>query len=415
MKPQEGLLILILLAQTASCLAVQNFITYFDSDNPSLLVKRGKSKEHRADLRIIGLSLMVSPDYNIPLFYEIYPGNTNDAKRFSETIHLLKARCNNLNLNPDITLVFDRGSNSASNFHELLKNDSFCISFCWRFKNNQCKQILDNCNIEYTPRQGSIFGDTKAFRTTKEEYGRTLTVVVTDNPELYRTQIRSIELNIEKCKTDFTELMAKLKNRNAGNTSRGVPYTVDSLNSKANSILSREYMKEIFDYNIYKEGNNIYISYTINEEKYNHLKNCLLGKTVLFTSRNNWTNEQIVSACRAQYHVESCFKQMKDEKYFSFTPIRHFTDNNIIVHGFYCVLALTLSSVLNIEFSRMGYSVSLDAMLSNLADCRQVINYYVKNKKIIKTYTLSKMSDMAKRYFDKYNIYKYSFDQKVNN
>jgi transposase len=41
-----------------------NFITYIDTDTPCKLPQRGKSKEHRSDLRIVGLSLMVSPDNN---------------------------------------------------------------------------------------------------------------------------------------------------------------------------------------------------------------------------------------------------------------------------------------------------------------------------------------------------------------
>ena len=63
-----------------------NFFTYIDTSNPSTLAKRGKSKEKRSDLKIVGLSMMVTPDYNIPLFHEVYPGNKNDAKQFSELI-----------------------------------------------------------------------------------------------------------------------------------------------------------------------------------------------------------------------------------------------------------------------------------------------------------------------------------------
>jgi transposase len=57
-----------------------NFFTYIDTANPSSLVKRGHSKEKRTDLKIVGLSLMVSPDHNIPLFHEVYAGNTHDAE-----------------------------------------------------------------------------------------------------------------------------------------------------------------------------------------------------------------------------------------------------------------------------------------------------------------------------------------------
>ncbi|MDR1085999.1 MAG: transposase [Deltaproteobacteria bacterium] len=76
------------------------------------------------------------------------------------------------------------------------------------------------------------------------------------------------------------------------------------------------------------------------------MKNNYLGKTILFSNRNDWSNEQIVAAYRAQFHVEEDFKQMKNIKYLSFRPVRHFTDRTIRVHAFYCVLALTLCCLL---------------------------------------------------------------------
>jgi transposase len=174
-----------------------NFITYFDSDNSSKIAKRGKSKEHRADLRIVCLSLMVSPDFNLPLFHEISQGNANDAKHMFETIDPLKSRCLKLNLNPDITLVFDRGNNSLT-YLEKLDNYPFAFHFVGGLKQNQCKHLLETDVTEYKSLQSPDFGDTKAYRTTAEVYNRIFTVVITHNNELYRTQMRSIELSIDK-------------------------------------------------------------------------------------------------------------------------------------------------------------------------------------------------------------------------
>jgi transposase len=384
-----------------------NFITYFDSDNPSQIAKRGKSKEHRADLRIVGLSLMVSEDFNIPLFHETYPGNMNDAKHFTEIIGRLKERCSKLHLNPDITLVFDKGNNSSSNFEKLLESDPFAFHFVGGLKLIQCKQLQNIPINEYINLQGEQFRDTKVYRATIEEYGKTFTALITDNPELYRTQMRSIEIIISKCISEFNDLISKIELKQQGKLRGCFKCSVDSINSKVKTILSREHMKEIFDFKILGEQNHISLSYRLNDDKLKYLQNSILGKNVLFTSRNNWTNEKIVSAYRSQYHVEASFKQMKDDKYVSFYPLRHFTDNKIIVHAFYCVLALTLSCVLNLEFYRLGHSLSIDSMLANLSESRQVINYYVKNKKVIKTYSLSTMSHVAKNYIDEYKLYKY--------
>jgi hypothetical protein len=42
------------------------------------------------------------------------------------------------------------------------------------------------------------FGDSTAFRATKELFGRNVVVVVTDNPKLYRKQLKIFERDIQK-------------------------------------------------------------------------------------------------------------------------------------------------------------------------------------------------------------------------
>ena len=48
--------------------------------------QRGHAKSHRTDLRLIGLALMVSADFHIPLFWEVYPGNQPDSVTFSKVL-----------------------------------------------------------------------------------------------------------------------------------------------------------------------------------------------------------------------------------------------------------------------------------------------------------------------------------------
>jgi transposase len=386
-----------------------NFITYIDTDNPSELAKRGKSKEHRADLRIVGLSLMVSPENNIPLFHEPYPGNTNDAKRFSEIIDTLKLRCKKIQHNNDITLVFDRGNNSASNIEKLIKDNPCSFHYVGGLKQNQCQDLFIAPKERYKLLEGDSFRNTTAYRTTKEEFGRAATVVVTDNPELYRLQIRGITTNIEKCCKELTELSNKLKEREEGKKFRGRPYTEESVLAKVKSILNAEHMISIFEYSISSKNDNISLKYSINQQKFDYIKEHILGKKALFTDQHEWTNEQIVGAYRAQYHVEECFKQMKNTDYLTFTPIRHFTDKHIIVHTFYCVLALMLASILNLEFKRMSYNITINKMLNELIAVKQIINYYITtNQNITKTTTFTEITGKIKDLFDKHGLLKYA-------
>jgi transposase len=388
-----------------------NFFTYINTASQSKLAKRGCSKEHRSDLKIIGLSLMVSPDFNMPLFHETYAGNTNDCTRFSEIIASLKQRY--LDIFPGenkITLIFDRGNNSSSNIEKILLDDPCSFDFVGGLKQCQYGNLLEIADGNYRPLIGDKLNGMSAFRTVRDEYNMPVTVVVTDNPKLYETQLIGVASNISKCQQNIDNLIIKFEQRNNGELKGGKTYTVEYLDKKINDILCKEHMKFIFDYDISQKGKKIYLKCSINDDKYTYLKRVILGKKVLFTNHMDWTNEKIVSAYHSQSHVEEYFEQMKNTKLLSFKPIGHFTDCHIRVHAFYCVLALILATILKIEIKELGYDLSLNKCLSLMSKFKQIINTYVKSKnKIVQTFTFEGLEGVAKKYFDRYQLDKYTF------
>lgn len=388
-----------------------NFFTYIDTSNPASLPKRGHSKEKRNDLKIIGLSMMVSPDYNIPLFHEAYPGNTNDAKRFSEVVVQLKERYQRLERGScRVTLVFDKGNNNGENIERLLSEEPCAYHFVGGLRLNQCPELLEIPKAAFKPLDGEGFKSTTAYRMKKQVYGKELTVVVTNNPELCQAQLNGVFGNIAKCEQAFAEQQQKLQMRREGIITKGKKPTVDSLNRNIATILSAEHMKDVFDISIEAGGDGIpTMEYFLNEDKLMDLKEKKLGKTILFTDRHDWTNEQIVGAYRSQYHVEETFRQMKDEKYLSFRPIHHFTDAHIRVHAFYCVIALLLASLLNKEFAQIGEKMSIHRMLDKLGEVQQVVTVFPKvEKKNRAQVSFSRLNGMVKEYVEKYGLLKYA-------
>src|SRR5437867_7001057 len=67
---------------------------------------------------------------------------------------------------------------------------------------------------------------------------------------------------------------------------------------------------------------------------------------------------------------------MKDPAFVCFRPVRHWTDQKIEVHAFYCVLALLLASLLRRELARKGIRLTVDALLDQLQGIQEVINLY---------------------------------------
>ena len=386
-----------------------NFFTYLNTGTPSTLGKRGNSKEKRKDLKIVGLSLMVSPDHNIPLFHETYPGNRNDAHQFSGIIARLKERYRALGKgNCDVTLVFDKGNNNEDNIQELLETTPCLFHFVGGLRLNQCQELLDVPKTDFTPLAGDLH-EVSAYRTVGQVYGREFTILATYNPELFKAQMVGILANIASCEKALEELSERLRLRKTGAITKGKKPTIESLTKKILGILSAEHMKDIFDYAVTGEpGQTPTMSFALNPDLWDLLQERVLGKTILFTDHAEWSNEQIVRAYRSQFHVEEAFRQMKDTKYLSFRPMRHFTDENIRVHAFYCVLALTLTCLLNKELELMGYKMSIRRMLDKFQEAQQVISVFANSggNPTVKT-AYSRFEGISKEYTEKYSLLEY--------
>jgi transposase len=388
-----------------------NFYTYINTDNDSTLAKRGKSKEHREDLKIVGLSLMVSKYYNIPLFHEVYPENMNDAKIFSKLIDKLKEKYLKIDNNDtQITFIFDKRNNLTTNIELLLKEDSYKFNFIGSLDINQAIKLLKEAENNYKLSKISNFNDITAYRTSKEEFGIVVTIVITHNPELYEKQLRGIFENIQKCKDKLNNLIKKLDNIANRTIISERDYTLESIIKKINNILHAEYMKTIFDFKVYNKKNSIKVDYLVNEDKLKKLKSIFLGKSILFTNRHDWSNEEIIGAYRSQYHLEECFKQMKNDQYLNFRPIMYFKDDKIKVHIFYCVLSLQLCSLLNLEINKLGYNISINKMLIIFSDVQQVISLYNIDNQIKSEFSFSRFNKMVKSFDNIYNLKKYSFN-----
>ena len=106
-----------------------NFDTYVDTQTDCELAQRGHAKSKRKDLRIIGLALLVSSDFHVPLLWHVYPGNQNDAAMFGDITNELKDRYRQFaESDKDITLVFDGGNTSLDNMQKIDCSDYHFIT-----------------------------------------------------------------------------------------------------------------------------------------------------------------------------------------------------------------------------------------------------------------------------------------------
>ncbi len=95
-----------------------HFATFIHALNDrNTIAQRGHAKKKRHDLRLVGLALVVTKTFGIPLFHEAYAGNVTDTTQFGSLTLQLAERYRQLaDTCENLTLVFDKGNNSENNF-----------------------------------------------------------------------------------------------------------------------------------------------------------------------------------------------------------------------------------------------------------------------------------------------------------
>jgi hypothetical protein len=94
------------------------------------IAQRGKAKQKRSDLRLVGLGLVLTRDGGIPLVSHAYAGNRPDVTQFVTLIEKLTGGYQDLlaeDTDPhtsagEVTVVFDAGQNSHANFAYLAQS-----------------------------------------------------------------------------------------------------------------------------------------------------------------------------------------------------------------------------------------------------------------------------------------------------
>lgn len=84
----------------------------------------------------------------------------------------------------------------------------------------------------------------------------------------------------------------------------------------------------------------------------------------------------MVADYRSQEAAEADFRQMKDPKFASFSPMFHWTDQKIRVHVFCCVLALALAGLTVHEAGRHGLHLSVRELLGALGEVQGTVLLY---------------------------------------
>lgn len=355
------------------CFDCTNFDTFIDSRTPASLPQRGHAKSKRTDLRVVGLALMVSTDFHVPLFSHVYPGNQPDVVTFGNVTEALVERYRQLAGKLEhVTLVFDKGNNSEPNLEELAAGPYHVVG---SLVPSQHADLLAVPLRRFAPCPDPRLEGVVAYRTRKNVFGSEWTLVVTRSEELLAGQLRGIAQGLRKRRRALAELQRKLASSQRPGA-RGKGYTRESLENHAQRLTQGQYLKELLRVEITEHRGRLRLSYRTDRAALQRLERQILGKRILFTDNHDWSTAEIILAYRSQFHVEAAFRDMKALEGVRWEPMHHWTDQKIRVHAFYCVLALLLSTLLHRRAVQAGLALSWGRLREELAAIQEVITLH---------------------------------------
>jgi transposase len=385
-----------------------NFFTYINTRTPAALPQRGHNKQKRGDLRQVSLGLLVSTDFHIPLLHWVYAGNVADRVEFRSVTEELAVHYRELaQACEHITLVFDKGNNSEKAFDTLAASP---FHFVGSLVPSQHADLLAVPRRRFRALPNPRLDGVEVHRTAKKVFGRSHTVVVTFNQNLLDGQMQGLTANLNKARGKLRELQQQLRRWREGRL-KGKRPTLPGVQNQVRSICSAQHLKSILKAEVKEVRRGLELTFSTDQSALDRLCRVQLGKTILFTDNADWSDEEIVLAYRSQYHIEDAFKQMKNPHFLHWSPMFHWTDSKIRVHAFYCVLALTLSSVLQREVWHQGEPLSINRLLEELGEIRETLVIYPRRQGQRQNQTatcLTRMNPLQQRLFSLLDLQRYA-------
>jgi transposase len=351
-----------------------NFSTYIEShdDRGNTIPQRGKAKDCRTDLRLIGLTLLCSRDHGVPLLHRTYPGNGSDYPLFREEIGRIHGWLATLGRTAaDVTLVFDKGNNSIKALKMLEESK---LHYVGSLRPSYGRELLTVPLSSFRHCYGEGEEATVTYRLKRITYGRELTVVVTYNRQLERHLQSKLE---DMLKSAASKVTAWVRQVNAGKRGRNSYLSdrpVSQARAKVRTLLGN--MSKYYSWKVSRPaGGPLHVALRRREREIERRMQGF-GRTIIFTDRHEWSDEEIVRAYRSKALIEDEFRRLKDTSYLSDTPQYHWTDSKIKCHQLICFIALQMMTILQRQLDRTGHHVTIDELAYALQHWYLVLQLY---------------------------------------
>jgi transposase len=383
-------------------LDMTNFATFVDSANQrNTITQRGHAKQKRSDLRLVGVGLVVTADGGVPVLSHAYQGNRPDVTQFSAVIDELVARFGRLAQASDtLTVVYDAGCDSADGQADVQASP---LHFVGSLRPSDHPDLLAIPVRRFQVVDATRFPGLTAAETRTMALGADRRVVITHSETFHLRQVRGFEQTLATARRRLATLQARLAR---GRTRR----PRQAVEAEITGVLKPRWLSRVITWQLAgEEPASLRLSWHTDPAARRRLEAEVFGKRILFTDREDWPVAEVVAAYRSQADVEAGFRQLKDPKVVSFSPMFHWTDHKIRVHVFYCVLALAVAHLLRRQAAQAGLAMSVRELLATLAGIQEtVLLYQGARGRPRARHVLTEMDPIQQRLYDLYGLDAYT-------
>lgn len=300
----------------------------------------------------IGVALVVTRQYHIPIFHMVFRGGIGDARTVGRMLDIAKG----FGLRK-ITLVWDRGLASATNIR-WAEEQKFGLICGLRKDLLEVERLLQEIEVREDP--GNFV----------KRFGNGGIYAVGVKTRIFgRMRKAAVYLNTAKREAERLERNAEIKKavRRAGELS-GKKTDEAKVKEEVERILRP--VAEYVDVSYRRKGGKVVIDCRVNEKALERAAR-RDGKYVLMSTELSMSAEEIVDAYFGKSEIERVFRVMK--QVMKVEPVRFRLSPHAKVHFFVCVLAYLLYAMLEYRLRKRGVIESVEEVLGRLDEVEKIV------------------------------------------
>ena len=294
----------------------------------------------------------------LPLYHEVFDGNTAEVTTLKPTIEKLVSRF----AVKRMIVVADRGLLSQDNLAELQAITLPCgtpLEFILAVPGRRYGEVAD----AMAPLHAAQFAQAKD-ETLGETRWNDLRLIVAHNPDTAAAQTTARTERIAKLEQQATQWVGKLDEQDTGKRYRGRKLSDGGVRAKFYRAVCEAHLSRIIQVDLKSEQ----FTYSIDDQALQQAQ-LMDGKLMLITNTQDLSPADLVRRYKSLADIERGFRVLKSE--IEIGPVFHRLPDRIKAHASICFMALIVYRIMRMKLKSANHALSPERALESLRRIQQ--------------------------------------------